>query len=810
MEDDPARIWFGQHGYVQRVGDDTYHVFMGGGSTLLGGFEAGDVATRDVLSVMVVRNLGDNVVWADVAEAFRVGRSTLGRAMQRFHAGGLAAVADTGYQGGLTKRTPRLERRVFKLFDEGLGVRAAHRVVRKQISYGTVQTLHCEWIAKRVEACAQPAQVELRGVIAAPPGEREQDQSITGNDNGAAITAELAACIGATAADQVPAALTQICTPATEVSSQPDCTDGAVIDHIASATVVSDDAVVAGSDASPHEEQAAAETTVPDPLGLATEPSPQALARKERTPEELIDAGRSEYVQHAGSWTLLVLLRQLGVYEEAAQWCSKVSPPTLRVVIDLVAIALAIGQRCVEGVRRLATPSATLLLRHGNMLGPSWVRRVLGRFAAEAALMFRARVSARLLRRSATARECVWLYIDNHPRQYTGKETIRKIWRMQSKRAVRGTMDYYVHDEDGHPLWRVTADDHEPLSKQLVRAVDFSRRVLGKDVDVMLSFDRGASHPETLAGLRDAGTWFATYEKKPYAPLPESAFNSQLAIVLPSRPKKPIVIRYAEAPDKNLRKQRGRVRRIALLTEDGAQINLLTHGERPVEEIIRRHLARWSKQENQFKHGTERWGINQLDGRSVDPYPANAVIPNPDRRHIEHKIKLARAAEGRARCDIAKLAADDPARERLNNDIEQAITRREELEALRPTMPARAPVEKTSLASKLVRHTTEYKDVLDTLRIAFANIEADLAVALAPHLERPREAKKVVANLFAAPGLVSLGKDTWRVRVMPAGTQNERQALARLLAGLSSQRLALPGDPTGRPVHFSLHGGPDR
>jgi Transposase protein len=790
VEDDPARIWFGQHGYVQRIDDDTYHVFMGGGSTLLGGFEADDVATRDVLSVIVVRNLGDSVVWADVAEAFRVGRSTLGRAMQRFHAGGLAAVADTGHKGGLTKRTPQLERRAFKLFDEGLGVRAAHRVMHKRVSYGTVQALHCEWIAKRAEACAPAAQLELASAVAGADAERTQGLSIAGNDNGTAAAAE------------------------PEIASQPSCTESAVTDDGAvtgESTPESDAAaVVGGSDSSTRDEQATAETTVADPLGLAAEPSPQALARKERTPEELIETGRSAYVQHAGSWTLLVLLRQLGIYDEAAQWCGKVSPPTLRVVIDMVAIALANGQSCVEGVRRLETPSAKLLLRHGDMLGPSWVRRVLGRFAGEAALMFRARVSATLLRRSASTREYVWLYVDNHPRQYTGKETIRKIWRMQSKRAVPGTMDYYVHDEDGHPVWRVTATDHEPLSKQLVRVVDFSRMVLGEDAPVMLSFDRGASHPETLAGLRDAGVGFVTYEKKPYTPLPETAFDNQLEIVLPSRPKKPIVIRYTEAPDKNLRKKRGRVRRIALLTEDGTQINLLTHGDCPAEEVIRCHLARWGKQENQFKHGAARWGINQLDGRKVDPYPAHAVIPNPDRRRIEHKIKLARAAEGRARCELAELAADDAARERLINDVEQAVARREDLEALRPTMPARAPVEKTSLSGKLVRHTTEYKDVLDTLRIAFANIEADLAVALAPHLERPREAKKVVANLLAAPGSVSLGKDSWRVRLMPAANADERRALARLLAGINRQRLALPGDPTGRPVHFSLQGGPDR
>ena len=44
----------------------------------------------------------------------------------------------------------------------------------------------------------------------------------------------------------------------------------------------------------------------------------------------------------------------------------------------------------------------------------------------------------------------------------------------------------------------------------------------------------------------------------------------------------------------------------------------------------------------------------------------------------------------------------------------------------------------TSLAGKLQRHRPEYKCVVDTLRIGLANAESELAVRLAPHLNRPR------------------------------------------------------------------------
>lgn len=66
-------------------------------------------------------------------------------------------------------------------------------------------------------------------------------------------------------------------------------------------------------------------------------------------------------------------------------------------------------------------------------------------------------------------------------------------------------------------------------------------------------------------------------------------------------------------------------------------------------------------------------------------------------------------------------------------------------------VPKHAPVEDTELAGKLVWHTGQVKAVVDTIRIVSTNIEADLADMIAPHMRCSKEAKKVIANLFAAP-----------------------------------------------------------
>jgi hypothetical protein len=89
-------------------------------------------------------------------------------------------------------------------------------------------------------------------------------------------------------------------------------------------------------------------------------------------------------VQHAGAWLLVALVHALGLYEEAFRVAQGVvRPAVLRIALDMAVMALAIGQRCIEGTRRLCTPSAKQLLRSRQVPAPSWVRWRLGSFAQE-------------------------------------------------------------------------------------------------------------------------------------------------------------------------------------------------------------------------------------------------------------------------------------------------------------------------------------------------------------------------------------------------------------------------------------------
>ncbi len=123
-------------------------------------------------------------------------------------------------------------------------------------------------------------------------------------------------------------------------------------------------------------------------------------------------------------------------------------------------------------------------------------------------------------------------------------------------------------------------------------------------------------------------------------------------------------------------------------------------------------------------------------------------------------------------------------------------------ETLRPSLPEHVTVAEAGLAGKLKRHVDEYKKVIDTARLACANAESDLATEIVKHLSRPAEAKRVLKNLFNAPGTVRVGSRTITITIDPAGNHDEIEAIRALFATVNRWRLRHPGDPKGRHLRF--------
>src|SRR5579863_5227921 len=504
------------------------------------------------------------------------------------------------------------------------------------------------------------------------------------------------------------------------------------------------------------------------------------------------------FVQHVGTWLMSAMLERLGLYRVAEKVAIGRAPAdVVRVALDATVATFALGEHTLEGVRRLRTPTAMLLLRSVTVPSPDALRELMDDLSADLGAV---EMHFSMLRRYLDADRQLALgepgvfYVDNHMRPYTGKHVVRRGWRMQDKRVRPGVSDYYVHDEDGRPLFRIDVPSHDSLPLWMMPLVGQLRAVVGQEDRVLVAFDRGGAFPETMAALRDEGAEFVTYERAPFPRLAVSAFTSSLTFGDDD------TVRFVEARV-NLKKGRGRVRRIALLGDDDRQINLLASSTLPAERLIEVMRGRW-RQENAFKHGKERWGINHLDARKVTPVDPDEIMPNPARRRLDVARRAANVREGDGRCILARYDEAHPRHQKAVREIEAALESERLIDALRPTVPKHARVGDTELAGQLVRHDGRRKLLLDTVRIACANAESDLAQLLAASMRRPREAKHLVANLLRSPGRVRIGSTTIAVELAPAATRAEGQAITTFLHDVSDLHLTLPGDPNRRTLRF--------
>ena len=516
----------------------------------------------------------------------------------------------------------------------------------------------------------------------------------------------------------------------------------------------------------------------------------------------------SRGVQHVGAWLLLVTIASLGLYSHLRRReRRKPEGRPLRVAVDAVLSTLAIGGQCVEGVRRLATSSIAAMMLADAAPSATWVRRTLGGFCAgNVSEELLKDVSGELLRgaNERTPRgKPVVLYFDNHGRPYTGMHELRRIWRMQGKHTVPGAMEYWVHDAEGRPVLLIPVAPNASLLDTVQKWVAFLREKLGKETPLLLVFDRAGAFPGLWKWLQDNGVQFVTYQRAPYRKFRREWFRRHgRPMTLREVDGKKVKVMVQEGR-MNLGAQRGRVRRIRILMPDDVQMNVVASSRQSAKWLCQTLFTRW-RQENAFKHGVERWGINQLDGRQVEDVPAGTLVTNPRRTNLDKLLREEKEREKKLRLQLQQLYPGHPDRSALKRALKDNSASQRDLVKARRETPKKVPIEQTELRGELKQHTRKYKLLIDTFRCVAQNAEADLAAGLAPNLTMPTEAKRLLQNVFAAPGEIRVSKDAITVSLDPAANRPERAALKTFFTALNRRRLCHPGDPFSRPVRFRL------
>jgi hypothetical protein len=407
-----------------------------------------------------------------------------------------------------------------------------------------------------------------------------------------------------------------------------------------------------------------------------------------------------------------------------------------------------------------------------------------------------------------------FLYIDGHVRAYQGKHTIPKTYFSRTRLAVPGTIDYWVNDKKGEPLFVVTAEANAAMTRMLVPLLEEVRNLIGPRRRVTIVFDRGGWSPKLFRELLAMGFDIMTYRQGRVRRIAEKRFVLRTA-KLDGRPVKYLL------HDQPVRFLRGklRLRQVTRLTDDGKQTPILT-SRWDLRDIVvaYRMFERW-RQENFFKYMREEFLIDALANYQVEPDDPERSVPNPARRAVDRELRKARARlnglkqtygdasldyiEGRTPTMREFKAAD----KKIYREIQEAAERVAELAAQQKSLPLRVPLAEARPDQDLVKLSTERKHLTNVLKLVAYQIESDLVNLIRPHYARAEdEGRTLIQTVLQSTATLEPTDRELRVTLSPLSSPHRSQAVAAMCEHLNNAETCFPG--TDLRMRFAVAGCP--
>jgi transposase len=479
-------------------------------------------------------------------------------------------------------------------------------------------------------------------------------------------------------------------------------------------------------------------------------------------------------------------------------------------LLTLVFLALA-GEPRAEGATRV--PPAAL----GRVLGldrapeVKTIRRKLGELAAAGKS---SELVMALGRRHVAARPGAlgFLYVDGHARVYYGTRAVQKTHVARLKFPAPATMETWVTDQHGDPVFMVVAEPSDSLAGELRRLLPDLRQVVGEGPRVTVCFDRGGWSPALFADITAARFDVLTWRKGPAPDVPPGQFTTITCTDDRGRRHEydladsAVELSITQGPRKGQTVTLRQVTRLVPAKGGGTrQIHVLTsRGDLAAGEVCWRMTSRW-REENYFRYARTHFALDALDSYAATPDDPARMVPNPARKTAAARIRQAEATAQAAETarDAALLQLRSPAPGQsawisnqlvnaLATPVEAAWHDLDDAEQAAATIPARIPL--GDLAPDMVRLDAETKQITHAIRMAAYNAQTLLARALDGHYARAAdEAYALIREALTATGDIIPSPGHLLIRLDPLTAPRRTQALAALCDQLTAAGACYPG-----------------
>jgi transposase-like protein len=515
----------------------------------------------------------------------------------------------------------------------------------------------------------------------------------------------------------------------------------------------------------------------------------------------------------AGLLLALPALEDTGLLEAARQVYGRLKNGfygLTATLLTLVFLALA-GEPRAEGATRTGPDALGRVLGLDRAPEVKTIRRKLAELAAAGKA---ADLVMALARHHAAARPCAlgFLCIDGHARAYYGTREVQKTHVARLKFPAPATLETWVTDQQGDPVFMVVAEPSDSLAGELRRLLPTLRTIAGEGRRVTVCFDRGGWSPALFADILKANFDLLTYRKGPADDLPADAFTK--ATSTDDRGRKhsydladtTVELAISEGPRKGETVTLRQVtRRVPARHGATRQMHTLTsRKDLAPGEVCWRMSSRW-REENYFRYARTRFALDALDSYAAAPDDPHRMVPNPAKKTAAARIRAAEQtiteAEAARDATLLKLRSPAPGQaayltnqtiNTLGVPVEAAYAELAQAEQAAAAIPARIPL--SQIAPDMVRLESEAKQITHAIRMAAYNAETTLARALNGHYARAEdEACALIREALTTSGDIIPRDGELLIRLDPLTAPRRTQAIAALCDQLNQPQARYPG-----------------
>ena len=393
-----------------------------------------------------------------------------------------------------------------------------------------------------------------------------------------------------------------------------------------------------------------------------------------------------------------------------------------------------------------------------------------------------------------------YLYVDGHVRVYAGKADLQKNHVTRTRIAAPATLETWVNDHRGDPVFVVTSKVSASLVSELRLLLPQLRSLLG-DKKSTIVFDRGGWSPDLFKELIDAGFDFLTYRKGKLEPVDSSAFVTETFVENNTEYTYDLndstinILLKKKTGENEVLECRQVVRR----SENEHQISVVTsRTDLSAGEILYRMFSRW-RQENYFRYGRIHFALDGLDSYKVVEDDKERSVPNPERKVWQEKLRKARNLVTSKEAELGKFAFGkelDLSPEKIEaitadlvRALEDAKSKISDLEIKVSSTPVRVPLE--TIRPNAALQDEERKLITHAIRLSTYNAESQLARMLIGHFPMD-QSRALLREAFNASGDIEIVGKTLNIRIDPLSAPRRTKALKAICEDLNRTKTTYP------------------